>query len=477
MGEMHVAIALRTFSGPNLGAEVMLPPGNYVIGTDYSCDVVLSDSGMAARHAALTVESPRQGQSPRVHVTPLDADVIFEEEPLHAEGRDIPPATPWYLGLTCLSWNLPHAPREEIIPLLPGQPARTGAPEEPAPADRQRVAVGKEESINSNNVGITMPTPVPSRRRWPLRLATLLLVIALGTLVFEFRPVRDSANELALQLGREVRQAGLDKVVVESDNDRITVSGTVLNEEERGRLWAMARNLKYPVYIRVGVREDLAQAVTMKFNAGGIFPTVTLSGTGDALHVAAYIKDSQTETAAFAALGKEMPGLPRIEKRIVHAEQLRGFIERELDRARLRKIALILGTGRLQLTDPSEEGNHAALERAMQRIEENLGIPLAYTIISRDSPRGETDGSQALVQGGIAPDMAAASPGKSPLEGLHITGVTIGTMRFVSLGDGQRIFEGGMLPSGHILEAISLDALILSKNGRRTTYPLRGDNE
>ena len=50
-------------------------------------------------------------------------------------------------------------------------------------------------------------------------------------------------------------------------------------------------------------------------------------------------------------------------------------------------------------------------------------------------------------------------------------------MRFISLSDGQRVFEGGRLPSGHILEAISLDNLTLSRDGQTTTYPLRGNNE
>ena len=480
MGEAEVIIALRTFSGPNLGAEVMLPPGTYIIGTDYSCDVVLGDSSMAPRHAALTAEAGQPGQVPRVHVKPLDAPIVLEEEDIPEEGRDIPPATPWFLGLTCLSWNMPHAPREEIMPRLPGLPAQPPAGEEPEPAPRQRVPAREEAAAGATDIGEETPTPLPRQRRWPVRLVLLLLLVVAGTLIFEFRGNPDSTEELAVKLRQEIRQAGLDKVVVSSEGERITVSGSVLNEKERGLIWSMARNLKCPVYIRVGVREDMAQAVKMKLNSGGIFPEVTFPDGGETLRIAAYIRDLPTENAAFAALAKDLPGLPQIEKRVVHAEQLKAFIERELDRARLRNIDIVLGAGRVELTDPSPSGNHDALQRTMTRIEENLHIPLAYTIISRDSPPpggGSDARATALVPGGISPDMPAVSPGNAPPGGVQITGVTLGSMRFISLGNGQRIFEGGMLPDGHVLERISLDALVLNKNGRTTTYPLRGNNE
>ena len=479
MTASEVIIALRTFSGPNLGAEVMLPPGTYTIGTDYSCDIVLGDSSMAPRHAALTAERSQPGQLPRVYLKPLDAAIIMEEDPIPAEGRDMPPATPWFLGLTCLSWNTPNAPREAIIPRL-GQPAQPAEQSGPAASGRIDVTP-RVESAASKSVAIEMPTPLPQKRRWPVRLALFLLLLAAAFLAFEFTGVQDSTEEFAVRLREEIRQQGLDSVQVSSEGGHLMVSGSVLDEKERALLWSVARNLKCPVHIRVGVREDIAQAVKIKLNSNGIFPEVTFPGGGKSLLVAAYIKDLQAENSVFASLSKDLPDLPRIERRIVHAPQLKSFIEKGLHQARLSKVNLALGQGRVDLTDTSSSGNHEALQRVMQRIEENLNIPLAYTVISQDSPLSDgSNGSQGiapLVPGGIAPDMPAVAPGNSPLEGVNITGVTMGTMRFISLGNGQRIFEGGMLPGGHIVERITLDSLTLSKNGRVTTYPLRGNNE
>ena len=488
MDEAEVIIALRTFSGPNLGAEVLLPAGTYTIGTDYSCDIVLGDSSMAPRHAALTAERSQPGRLPRVLLKPLDAEILLEEEPLPAEGRDIPPATPWFLGLTCLAWNRLNAPREEIIPRLVRQPEPAAEPlsaqptQEPAPASPARLDVTpRGESTTANTVAIKMPTPLPKPRRWPARLALLLLLLISSLLVFEFTGVQDSTEDSAVKLRETIRQHGLDSVQVSSESGRLTVSGSVLNEQERALLWSMARNLKSPVYILVSVREDMAQAVKMKLNSHGIFPAVSFPGGGKDLLVAAYIKDAHTENAVFASLIKDLQELPPIERRIVHAAQLRDTIEKALQQADLRDVKITLGAGRVELASSSPASHHEALQQVVQRLEEDLNLPLAYTIISQDSPLPEgAEGSQAgtqLVQGGISSDMKAFVPEKTPLEGMQISGVTLGSMKFISLANGQRIFEGGLLPGGHILEAISLDALTVSKNGRITTYPLRGNNE
>ena len=39
-------VLLRIFSGQHLGAEIELPDGEHVIGTDDSCDIILSDPSL-----------------------------------------------------------------------------------------------------------------------------------------------------------------------------------------------------------------------------------------------------------------------------------------------------------------------------------------------------------------------------------------------------------------------------------------------
>lgn len=496
MAEAEILVALRTFAGPNIGAEVMLPEGVYTIGTDGSCDIVLSDSSLAPRHAAFTVAPTQPGHSPKVHVAPLDGDVIVEDAAIPPEGLDIEPATAWWLGMTCLSWNRPHAPREEIIPRLPGQPyGATKTDEEASQANistepgpdaiagnkTDNASATGQRSVTDNNIGAGLTTYLPKkRRRWTWAAGALCLVIV-GAMSFGWNSRSGDTEELAAQLRQSVKEAGLDMVSVASEGDNISVYGTVGDEEERSKLWSMAQNLKHPVYIRVGVLEDMAQAVAMKFNSRGIFPAVTFPGKGDVMRIAAYIRDAKTEDAAFSSLSKDMPDLPAVERHIVHADTLKAAIERELASVKLSNVNLGLSAGRVELTETATAGSHEILQVVMEKVEENLGVPIAYTLITQDAPAGEQAQAQVteiLVPGGISPDLPKAAAGSGAIfDGLSITGVTMTPMRFISLSDGQRVFEGGRLPSGHILEAISLDNLTLSRDGQTTTYPLRGNNE
>ena len=61
--------------------------------------------------------------------------------------------------------------------------------------------------------------------------------------------------------------------------------------------------------------------------------------------------------------------------------------------------------------------------------------------------------------------------------GFKVTSVSMGALRFITLDNGERLFEGGELPGGYIVEGISVDELKLSKDGKKTTYPLRGKHE
>lgn len=49
------AVVFRIYSGVHSGAQIELTPGTWVIGRDDSCDIILTDASIAARHAALIV--------------------------------------------------------------------------------------------------------------------------------------------------------------------------------------------------------------------------------------------------------------------------------------------------------------------------------------------------------------------------------------------------------------------------------------
>ncbi len=83
-GNSAPAVALYVFSGPHLGARLELAEGSWVLGSDDSCDIILS--GLAPRHALLEAAAGESGMT--VSLSPLDGSVrpqggkeIFPPEP------------------------------------------------------------------------------------------------------------------------------------------------------------------------------------------------------------------------------------------------------------------------------------------------------------------------------------------------------------------------------------------------------------
>ena len=137
------AAVLRIFSGLHIGAEIELTEGVYVIGTDDSCDLILSDSSLKARHAALRVSV--SGDSVRFSAEPLDGPVFCSSSSFDDES-DIAPLFPFQLGLLTAAWLPDDAPdraagwaavedqlKEKDEPKTPAvQPAEEGVRAEPS---------------------------------------------------------------------------------------------------------------------------------------------------------------------------------------------------------------------------------------------------------------------------------------------------------------------------------------------------------
>lgn len=128
--------AFRLFSGPHMGAELVLPAGSQLVGSDDSCDIILQDSSVASRHANIAIGFSGDGV-PSVRVTPLDGEVLLNGAPLPSDGADIPARTPFFLGLTCMAWAEPGESADAWRQVASGLQERRSAQERPEPVEPQ----------------------------------------------------------------------------------------------------------------------------------------------------------------------------------------------------------------------------------------------------------------------------------------------------------------------------------------------------
>ena len=119
------------------------------------------------------------------------------------------------------------------------------------------------------------------------------------------------------------------------------------------------------------------------------------------------------------------------------------------------------------------------LDGVLDKARAELGVPVVFDVVAsfeKKRPQAEVRREAAAPQQAEAGDVPA--PQADDMPEIRVTGVTLTPMRFISLATGQRrVFEGGLLPGGYVLESIGVKELKLRKDGRIIVYRLRGSNE
>ena len=493
---------LRIFSGLHRGAEIELAAGTYVLGTDDSCDIILCDSTLAARHAAFHVTLAESGAE--LSVEGLDGPVMLDGHAVE-ESEALPPRRPIQLGMLLLAWapstDIPDAWAETESLLTVGampqenSPAPSGlaATEASAPAaDSLPASMDRSESPSPETMPVPSEEVPPStpRRRYGriIGLGAVLLLTSSLCITWQDDEEKRSPAEAMRTL---LDEAGYQKLSVIEGKDSITISGRIASDRERGRLMRLAQLMDSPVYLDVTVGSDAADALRASFNTMGLYPEVTelpLSSR-PALKIKAYIKNGIVEEQALRTAVRNIPALRpqadgttamEIFRDIRHENDVRIHLDPALAAAGLFDVRTEYLDGRIVLSGPFTPQMRHDLERVMREVKEALGIPLCYDVLTNaqiEKEKEERTSVYAREKEKAKPAPSPASPASGSDASFKITSVSMGVMRFVTLASGERVFEGGELPGGYVLEHIDVDALTLRKNNVETLYPLRGPNE
>ena len=484
---------LRIFSGLHLGAEIELIEGVYVIGTDDSCDLILHDSSLKARHAALRLTS--SGDALSLTAEALDGAVSFNGVKQNEE-CDIPPLTPFQLGLVTVAWQ--SASEEDCVAgwtsvenqllarEMPNTP-ETGSASAPAPADSATPSQSEpaEDTAFQDALEAFQPddSTAPSKPKKLRNAALLASALLVGALCFNWS--NSTPEPTPAQIMRTLLdEAGYTSLNVVAADKSITVTGRIATDRERGRLLKLAQLLKFPVYLNVTVHSDAADAVRASFNTLGLWPEVTElpPSARPCVRVRGYIRNGFLEEMALSTAKRNVPALrpaegggkPAMEivHDIRHEQDVDAELEPALMAAGLQDIKKIFLPGRIELRGTLTPQSKAALVDVASTVEKKLGVSIPFDIINE----AEEQKPQANIYTNHG-SLAVQKDDVSSSTTFKVVSVSMGAMKFVTLECGERVFEGGELPGGYLLEHIDVDVLTLSRNGKSTRYPLRGSHE
>lgn len=476
------SVLVKIFSGAHRGAILELPEGSYTVGTDDSCDIILSDTSLTARHATFLVRSEQERTillaEPLDGALTLDGSALTQETPL-------PPGQPFFLAQMCMAWSLP-AEQTSAWQKVEDRLARRSGPEETAvqeqvsaPETEHTEAIPTPAEAPETSEPLALQKPV---RRFPVKrvLSLLILVLLAGTLTLSWKKTEEKP---AVETMKELlAQSGYTKLSVQGDGGSVTIRGRIASDGERGRLLRLARLMPFPVYLDVQVGSDAAEAVRASFNTLGLYPEVRElpPSRHPGLLILGYVRDAVLEEQALSLARKDVPELHEkdgktaqlaVFREIRHAGDIQVLLEPLLASAGLNGIAVEYLPGKVALHGALTPQSRDALEDILTKVREKLGVPFPADIFNDAAwtPPGQDAGEPET-----APVPRAESPAASPSMRFKISAVNSRGLHFITLDSGERVFEGGELPGGFVLESIGEDFLTLRKDQQTLNYPLRG---
>ena len=500
------AAVFELFSGLHAGARIELTEGDWVIGSDDSCDLILADEGFAPRHASVSVKSGEVG------IVTLDGKVTT------LEGRSVanevwPKGTVLLFGTVAVAWGAPDDSedywsdlrgrwRATLLPTAPAAELKADAASEAkvspgeVPKDDEAAAAAKAEKTEEKSkghgvlVGTALVLAVLLAGGWTLaRDADLRrsveadfaktnpnAVTALYSSVFGvdgllarfgwLSPEAVPEEELVAGLRAKLNEEGFANVTAQKAGTGVWhLTGRVANDEERGRLVKLARTLTVPAVLDVDVDTDRTAPWLAAFQARGFKTEVHLEGTSGTpvLTVLGYMRTKDVEDKAFAEVSYELSAdSVDVKRRIVHESDVKPLLDRAIKEQGLEDVTVEWHPGRITLSAPLSPKTRNMLTAAMQQVGRTVHVPLSYELLHREARKTAAK----------APARRSA-PKDSMTPNFRVTGVSGGKLKFVTLSTGEKVFAGGRLPGGFTLESISHNRLTLSKSGKRINYPLK----
>lgn len=478
-------ILLHIFSGYHIGAELCLYQGKYIFGSDETCDFILSDKNIAGKHFLLEVTAKpltldkESEQEYNVHVTPLDERIEIN----HAE---ITEETAWDQG-TVLSaqevifaWtrdNMAELIQKVYGNLYQNPQANSEKPEQVETEEKQINAPIRSAEAADNMIGTKEDSSpkqsLQQKIKSPKNLLVLFLtLLTLATLVFTFTPIEKQELKDTEYMQKILAEQGFPQIEVVTTEKGILWQGIINDDNEQAKLYSLAQSMQFPVYLELIIKDDIIKTFNQILGLEGIYPTIKIDR--EQIYLGYYVKEALYQQIAEKALMDLFPKYGELEHKIIeetiYEPELKDKLAAMQEKYPLLQLSPIFDKGKLIFNTPFSKQEKAEINTLFAELEEDLGFKIVYEFMELTAPKGNSIQLQNT-------DKPVDAKNKANNVNFVVTSVNVDAIPFITLGNNEKIFIGGVLPNGGILEGIGLTELTINYNGSLTIYPLRGNNE
>ncbi|HET6467208.1 MAG TPA: type III secretion system inner membrane ring subunit SctD [Geminicoccaceae bacterium] len=464
---------LKVLSGPHLGAEVRLAEGEYRVGRDETCDIVLSDRSLAGEHALIAIGADG------IRAQSLAGEVRLDHRPHADPGKLLSFFTVLGLGTTHLAVGPEAGNWPELLPpALPTAPAavEAGQTQAAAPTAPSTGPAERPDGAAPAATGTASPTAPPAARsatvgarvrRWAARAAAVVVLLAVATAVGSSRtgpdrpaapspeaaaaePAPPTPKELLLSMLAEDGW-GRSLSVSEDRRGRLTVEGHVATLAEQQALLEQMKGAPVPAQVRVFSGEEMVAGARQTLQALGYELEVGYVADG-VLRLQGYIPEASDLQRVVDIVQRDVAGLSSVHNEVLTDRAILTLFEGELKSAGLGETIRLRLESNRQITArgtarPEEMQLWAQLQES---FDERFGRYLKIV-----SQVGETRREMAL-------------PGVQ----LNVRAIGFGELPFVILGDGEKYLEGSVLTDGWTILKIGRSEIVLSRGGQLFVHEL-----
>ena len=409
---MAKQVLLKVFSGPHVGAEIVLGEGAHSIGRGDSCDVILDDQLIDEHHATLMV-----GEQTQLVAAPKSSVVIdgqqIDQSVLESFEFFTIGNTHLAVGPASGSWPKMNFPDYQLA-----QPVAAEETEEnEGGTTESETEQCEEDSKDSTNLRPQMTKAISMI----IMMLILFVIAGFGNAMFPAEASQTIENEISTaDLEQIVQQVTPHaRIKIQQREGFLFAEGFTTTKSDQRKIEQELTAADPSIQTRIRNTEALATATASILRMHKLDLESTPGSAGEVI-VTGKASDDDVWSKA--------------QKRIQ------------------RDVPLQTLTDKVVLSDEAVEpkANEYAPETAL--VEKTTKASVAKANASK-------------------PMVPKAHPAKKMPEAkvtLDVKSVSLGNRRVVTLTNGQRLFVGGNV-QGHVVAAIELDHVILEKNGNRNT--------
>jgi type III secretion system YscD/HrpQ family protein len=415
---------LKVLSGSHKGAEMLLGPGEYTIGSDHACDIIFSDQTIAPQHVQLVVTGAD------IVVKPIEQSIFVAGMPVIDTGAPLKPLQIVTMGSTHFSIGLPDADWSQL-----------------QSATFETTTVGSATSLPDTRKPYRLIKLYP----WGgagLLLCCMLVIIGQGNT----KPIQPSSLVSLTpieQIQRLVDDLNLPNLeVMALSNGRIKVQGYIKTAVQQQQLDNILRPFAGKVEKRLWIRANLVDSVNAVVRALGLRELHVTDGGPGTLVVTGYVRDEVVWQQALATLRRDIPSILRIEDQQIETLQKRRNILKDMlaQQGLDKKLHIQQDSDGLTVAGSLNSLEVSHFNQVAQTFRQRYGVnPMLNTQINQTQKKAQ----------------------------LAIRSVSVGNVPYLVTKEGHKYMEGTTLESGYKITSIKPDRIILSLNGIEKTQYLR----